>query len=144
MSMPTEQLRAAPGAGGDLLAIASRTRTRAPSQSLRGSLSFRSHSVRESESSADRGHAASRCNMQHTTCNVLAARAGAAADFVLTTDPSDASKQVHVKLCSGDVLIFGGEARLVHHGVTRILIKSIPDFLELPQPARINLTFRAI
>jgi alkylated DNA repair protein (DNA oxidative demethylase) len=54
--------------------------------------------------------------------------------------PSDSPDQV--KLCSGDLLIFGGPARLIHHGVTRILIKSTPDFLVLPQPARINLTFR--
>ena len=117
------------------------------------------------------------CSSGRTTCpqcggtadsSVRTAQsAGAAADFVLTTDPSDPTKQVHVrrihaqcsacaygeatnrirridqvKLCSGDLLIFGGPARLIHHGVTRILIKSTPDFLVLPQPARINLTFR--
>jgi DNA alkylation damage repair protein AlkB len=48
-----------------------------------------------------------------------------------------------VMLESGDAFVFGGEARLRYHGVSRIMPGSAP--LELPplaQSGRFNLTFR--
>ena len=41
---------------------------------------------------------------------------------------------------SGDVFVFGGEARLRYHGVSRIVPGTAPA--ELALPGRINLTFR--
>jgi DNA oxidative demethylase len=41
---------------------------------------------------------------------------------------------------SGDVFVFGGEARLRYHGVSRIVPGTAPP--ELALPGRINLTFR--
>ena len=46
-----------------------------------------------------------------------------------------------LRLASGDVLLFGGEARLVHHGIDRILAGSSRL---LPQGGRVNLTLRRV
>ncbi|CAJ1976075.1 unnamed protein product [Sphenostylis stenocarpa] len=57
-------------------------------------------------------------------------------------DPDTAQKLL---LESGDVLIFGGPARNVFHGVTDILPTSAPNFLLQHtnlRPGRLNLTFR--
>jgi DNA oxidative demethylase len=43
-------------------------------------------------------------------------------------------------LCSGDVFVFGGEARLRYHGVSRIIPGTAPPSLELT--GRFNITFR--
>ena len=48
-----------------------------------------------------------------------------------------------VRLDSGDVLVFGGPARLLFHAVTRIHARRRPKGLHLI-PGRINLTFREI
>ena len=45
-----------------------------------------------------------------------------------------------VLLQSGDAFVFGGEARLRYHGVTRIVAASAPP--GLPFEGRLNLTFR--
>jgi alkylated DNA repair protein (DNA oxidative demethylase) len=45
-----------------------------------------------------------------------------------------------VWLTSGDAFVFGGPARLRHHGVTRIMPNTAPPELELT--GRFNLTFR--
>ncbi|AOO84324.1 alkylated DNA repair dioxygenase [Bosea vaviloviae] len=50
-------------------------------------------------------------------------------------------KTVSLKLASGDVLLFGGEARLAYHGIDRILAGSSSL---LPQGGRINLTLRRV
>lgn len=42
---------------------------------------------------------------------------------------------------SGDILIFGGPSRYIHHSIHKIYNKSAPDFLPL-QDARLNFTFR--
>ena len=41
---------------------------------------------------------------------------------------------------SGDAFVFGGEARLRYHGVSRILSGTAPP--GLPFDGRLNLTFR--
>ena len=50
-------------------------------------------------------------------------------------------KTISLKLASGDVLIFGGEARLAYHGIDRILSGSSTL---LPEGGRINLTLRRV
>eukprot|EP01063_Lacrimia_lanifica_P014246 TRINITY_DN2087_c0_g1_i1.p1 TRINITY_DN2087_c0_g1~~TRINITY_DN2087_c0_g1_i1.p1 ORF type:complete len:365 (+),score=143.27 TRINITY_DN2087_c0_g1_i1:43-1095(+) len=44
-------------------------------------------------------------------------------------------------LDSGDVLVFGGPSRLIHHAVPKIYPNTAPKALEMPQ-GRLNLTFR--
>eukprot|EP00808_Paulinella_micropora_P000270 g45311.t1 len=46
-----------------------------------------------------------------------------------------------VTLKSGDALLFGGEARMVYHGVTKIYPNTTPYGLVM-RPGRLNLTFR--
>jgi alkylated DNA repair protein (DNA oxidative demethylase) len=46
-----------------------------------------------------------------------------------------------VRLASGDVVVFGGEARLMYHGVDRVLAGSSAL---LPGGGRINLTLRRV
>jgi len=50
-------------------------------------------------------------------------------------------KTTSLKLSSGDVLLFGGEARLAYHGIDRILAGSSTL---LPEGGRINLTLRRV
>lgn len=50
-------------------------------------------------------------------------------------------KTTSLKLSSGDVLLFGGEARLAYHGIDRILSGSSTL---LPEGGRINLTLRRV
>lgn len=50
-------------------------------------------------------------------------------------------KTTSLKLASGDVLLFGGEARLAYHGIDRILSGSSTL---LPEGGRINLTLRRV
>ncbi|EXC01339.1 Alpha-ketoglutarate-dependent dioxygenase AlkB [Morus notabilis] len=69
---------------------------------------------------------------------------GDAADFKYG-DQRDVDTAKEVMLESGDVLIFGGDARYVFHGVTTIHTNTAPKTL-LEQtdlrPGRVNLTFR--
>lgn len=46
-----------------------------------------------------------------------------------------------LRLRSGDVLVLGGEARLAHHGIDRVLFGSS---MLLPRGGRINLTLRVV
>jgi alkylated DNA repair protein (DNA oxidative demethylase) len=46
-----------------------------------------------------------------------------------------------IRLKSGDAIVFGGPARLIHHGIDR-LIPSSSDLL--PQGGRLNLTLRKV
>lgn len=46
-----------------------------------------------------------------------------------------------VRLASGDALVLGGEARLIHHGVDRLIPQSSTL---LPDGGRINLTLRRV
>jgi DNA oxidative demethylase len=47
-------------------------------------------------------------------------------------------------LDSGDLVIFGRSRRLAYHGVKKILPGTTPTDLGLPEPGRINLTFRVV
>lgn len=50
-------------------------------------------------------------------------------------------------LSSGDLLVFGGKARMVYHGVPRILGGTAPQELLAAtgmRPGRLNLTFRQL
>lgn len=47
-----------------------------------------------------------------------------------------------VRLESGDLLVFGGAARMVHHGVAGIVAGSAPPWLRMA-PGRLNFTFRS-
>lgn len=52
-------------------------------------------------------------------------------------------KPATVILRSGDVLLFGGPARLVYHGVERVLEPRRKNLAPLGlKPGRLNLTFR--
>ncbi|XP_058773485.1 uncharacterized protein LOC131647633 [Vicia villosa] len=70
---------------------------------------------------------------------------GNSAEF-LYGDERDVDKANKVVLESGDVLIFGGEARNVFHGVSAIKPDTAPSSLveetNLRKPGRLNLTFR--
>jgi alkylated DNA repair protein (DNA oxidative demethylase) len=46
-----------------------------------------------------------------------------------------------IRLASGDVLVFGGPARLMFHGIDRVLAGSSRL---LPEGGRINLTLRRV
>jgi len=52
------------------------------------------------------------------------------------------SREIDIIMSSGDVIIFGGKARLCHHGVERIIPNTAPSDLELNKFERYNLTFR--
>jgi alkylated DNA repair protein (DNA oxidative demethylase) len=47
-------------------------------------------------------------------------------------------------LASGDLVVFGRRRRLAYHGVRKILADTTPPGLGLPEPGRINLTFRVL
>jgi alkylated DNA repair dioxygenase AlkB len=70
---------------------------------------------------------------------------GDTAEF-LYGDERDVDKAKKVLLESGDVLIFGGKARNVFHGVNAIQPETAPSRLleetNLRKPGRLNLTFR--
>ena len=46
-----------------------------------------------------------------------------------------------IRLRSGDVLVFGGPARLIYHGVEKIYARTAPPALRM-RPGRLNLTLR--
>lgn len=70
---------------------------------------------------------------------------GDTAEF-LYGDERDVDKAKKVLLESGDVLVFGGKARNVFHGVSTIQPETAPSRLleetNLRKPGRLNLTFR--
>lgn len=71
---------------------------------------------------------------------VLSVSLGAAALFRIGGTTRGGST-TSFKLASGDVLLFGGEARLAYHGIDRILSGSSTL---LPEGGRINLTLRRV
>ncbi|XP_054787098.1 uncharacterized protein LOC129293259 isoform X2 [Prosopis cineraria] len=80
----------------------------------------------------------------HGGLPVVSFSVGDSAEF-LYGDERDVKKAEKVVLDSGDVLIFGGESRLVYHGVSYIIPNSAPrKLLEATglRPGRLNLTFR--
>ncbi|QOV88152.1 alpha-ketoglutarate-dependent dioxygenase AlkB [Humisphaera borealis] len=55
------------------------------------------------------------------------------------TDPYE-----QTTLESGDLVVFGRSRRLAYHGVKKIIPGTTPATLPLPEPGRINLTFRIV
>lgn len=69
---------------------------------------------------------------------------GDSAEF-LFGDYRDVDEAERVLLESGDVLIFGGESRMVYHGISSVIPNSTPKGLHDEsglRPGRLNLTFR--
>jgi len=67
---------------------------------------------------------------------------GDSCDFVYGSEPINASrKPKSLRLASGDVYLFGGESRLMWHGVSKILPRSGPPSLRL-LPGRLSVTLR--
>ena len=54
-----------------------------------------------------------------------------------------AARQQVVRLDSGDVLLFGGPARMLYHGVVKVHANHRPKELVMI-PGRLNLTFREL
>ena len=85
---------------------------------------------------------------------VISISIGDACDFAFSTSRpqetdtadvmlSSSGKVRSVRLESGDVLVFGGPARLLFHGVTKLHAHHRPRGLKLI-PGRLNLTFREL
>jgi alkylated DNA repair protein (DNA oxidative demethylase) len=55
------------------------------------------------------------------------------------TDPYESKT-----LQSGDLVIFGRSKRLAYHGVKQVIEGTTPEELKMPEPGRINLTFRVL
>lgn len=76
---------------------------------------------------------------------VVSLSIGDSAEF-LYGDQRHAEQADKLLLESGDVLLFGGESRMVFHGVRSIIPFSAPEALlaetGLRCPGRLNLTFR--
>ncbi|CAH9076947.1 unnamed protein product [Cuscuta europaea] len=69
---------------------------------------------------------------------------GDTAKFVYGSE-NDIEKAKEILLESGDVLIFGGQSRLIFHGVSSIKPETAPKYLldeTALKPGRLNLTFR--
>ena len=69
---------------------------------------------------------------------------GEACDFGIKQEYEDEAHTT-VRLESGDVIIFGGPARMIVHSVLAIHPNTRPPLLKFPfQPGRLNLTFREV
>jgi len=69
---------------------------------------------------------------------------GDTAEF-LFGDTRDKDQATKINLESGDVLILGGESRLLFHGVSHVKTNTAPSWLKEEtgiRPGRVNLTFR--
>lgn len=53
-------------------------------------------------------------------------------------------KKRNITLHSGDILVMGGEDRLVFHGVKKIIPNTAPPELEMKQSGRVNITVRQV
>ena len=75
---------------------------------------------------------------------VISISIGDTAEFMFS-DTRDKSKVSKINLDSGDVLIFGGESRLLFHGISHLKPHTAPTWLKEEtglRPGRLNLTFR--
>lgn len=68
---------------------------------------------------------------------------GADATFQLGDVNRDAPIR-EITLVSGDVLVFGGEHRLIWHGVKKVFDATLFDVLGMHTPGRISLTIRQV
>ena len=69
---------------------------------------------------------------------------GDSAKFVFKSEGSS-NKFSKIVLESGDVVVFGGKARSMLHGISKVFIGSAPKWLcgqTRLRPGRLNLTFR--
>jgi len=71
---------------------------------------------------------------------VVSVSIGDSCDFEYKMESDDPAQTI--RLNAGDVLIFGGPSRMIFHSVTKIYPKTTPKELSMPQPGRINLTYR--
>lgn len=55
-----------------------------------------------------------------------------------------ADKKRNITLHSGDILVMGGEHRLVFHGVKKIIPNTAPPELNMKQVGRVNITVRQV
>ena len=53
-------------------------------------------------------------------------------------------KKRNITLHSGDILIMGGEDRLIFHGVKKIIPHTAPSELNMKQSGRVNITVRQV
>lgn len=77
---------------------------------------------------------------------VVSFSVGDSAEFLYGTE-RDIDKAEKIILESGDVLIFGGESRLIFHGISHVNPHTSPKWLNQEtglRPGRLNLTFRQI
>eukprot|EP00928_Gymnodinium_smaydae_P018067 TRINITY_DN16878_c1_g4_i1.p1 TRINITY_DN16878_c1_g4~~TRINITY_DN16878_c1_g4_i1.p1 ORF type:complete len:925 (-),score=217.01 TRINITY_DN16878_c1_g4_i1:188-2962(-) len=72
---------------------------------------------------------------------VLGICLGDACDFVYGDGPSTGKPPKTVRMESGDVYLFGGESRLMWHGVSKVLPSTAPPSLRL-LPGRLSVTLR--
>lgn len=69
---------------------------------------------------------------------------GEACELSYSTEaPAAGRKPKAVRLESGDVYLFGGDSRLMYHGVTKVIPRSAPPSLRL-LPGRLSLTLRVL
>jgi alkylated DNA repair protein (DNA oxidative demethylase) len=73
---------------------------------------------------------------------VVSFSVGDSAEFVFKRSWSKKSKLHRVVLRSGDLFVFGGDARSIVHGIERIFPLTTPHYLTLQQPGRINFNVR--
>lgn len=77
---------------------------------------------------------------------VVSLSVGDTAEFYFSEQSAE-DMSTKVMLSSGDLLVFGGKARMVYHGVPRILAGTAPQALLAAtgmRPGRLNLTFRQL
>merc|ERR1712137_415336 len=69
---------------------------------------------------------------------------GDACEFTYSMEqPGGSKKPKMVRLESGDVYLFGGESRMMWHGINKVMARSAPPNLKL-LPGRLNLTLRVL
>ena len=75
---------------------------------------------------------------------IVSVSIGESCDFGIKDDYDDENFKT-VRLDSGDVLLFGGPARMIVHSVLSIVPNTRPPSLRFPyQPGRLNITFREV
>lgn len=75
---------------------------------------------------------------------VISLSIGSSADFQYYYGKDERASKKTILLESGDVLVFGGPARSIYHGVPKVYINDFPKQLKMPKKGRINVTFREL
>merc|ERR1711988_946280 len=68
---------------------------------------------------------------------------GDACDFTYSEKDPKQGKPKTVRLESGDVYVFGGDSRLLWHGITKVLPRTAPPDLNMI-PGRLSVTLRVL